>query len=967
MATYFQGSYLPAYKEFTPDYQFLASALQTRQAKYEAGHKALSDAYGKVVYGDLSRKDSNEIRDYYANDLSKQLEKAAQSDLSLGQNIDSAQNLFKPFYENDLIVKDLSFTKKYKQLMSDAEYFKSSTDPKVKDKYWTTGVEAMKFQMEDFLNADKETAIGMGMPSYVENPNLFKRVSEYFKDYKVDVKRDLINPSNPSYIITAQNGEQIKGDLYSLAQQVFMNDPNIQQAYYTDAYVKSRKFAKSAVESGMFNSEDEAKEAWATETISRIEDYQNEMLKKDKADLSLLKSVNVNWQNYEKTNTKPLTDEEVEIKNSIEDRYKQTIEKINSNAEKLASPVSNQELNTTDKLNKAYNLLTNYNLQNELFKASDSYSKLHSSTTFEVNPLELENLRHAHNLEAIAIKDKLEKEKKENDDDDLFGKRMGLNVSKTKLGTLEALTNEKGNLETDADIIAQNEEDFVVKFNNTFNNQIDDAVRIYEKLFPRKEDYTFNDLEAKSIVQLKEVLKDPKNSKAAADFISHVSELSKNASTINPNAVDDSFLASIRNLRQDTKNVNTLMQQKETFNDLMVKNLNDAITLGLVDISKEYKEFYQNNKELLFTKENGKQRLRTLDEFEKALNEKYPNSERFYKPEFKQGKKYVPANVGTMYTSSLGVSRTPEITREKAEKSEVQDFYETTKNIINKTLNGSFNVAIGENYFKTFNYKEANIGKSVDEMQPTGGTINPYYSASISDPYNLSVTKDEAAVNLLTNFKNQLENTPESELRFIEGDLAYQDQDSESSETARSLAYAILNASGNERLSKILPPFEIGYSQGYGNQSVIDKQEGAYVITFYDTKKELNNFYDKEARDNKKAPTTITVTFPKTKDRSNLNMGLKQMSNTEYVLANSESNSFKEVIPKGGEITVYFNSDKEIMADLSTLLILDDENKIVNNSINLTAEAKKRGVEVDDYLDFLYQKIERVAQQNSKK
>lgn len=109
MATYIKGSesFLPDIKPFTPDYKFLSAVLQTRTDKYDANFKATNDLYNKVVYADLSREDTKERRDQYADLISPQIEKISGMDLSLAQNADAARSVFAPFYDDDLTVKDI--------------------------------------------------------------------------------------------------------------------------------------------------------------------------------------------------------------------------------------------------------------------------------------------------------------------------------------------------------------------------------------------------------------------------------------------------------------------------------------------------------------------------------------------------------------------------------------------------------------------------------------------------------------------------------------------------------------------------------------------------------------------------------------------------------------------------------------------------------------------------------------------
>ena len=77
MATYIKGAdaYLPDIQPFTPDYKFLSQVVNTRTDKYDANFKATNDLYNKVVYADLSRQDTKDRRDQYAQQIGPQIEK----------------------------------------------------------------------------------------------------------------------------------------------------------------------------------------------------------------------------------------------------------------------------------------------------------------------------------------------------------------------------------------------------------------------------------------------------------------------------------------------------------------------------------------------------------------------------------------------------------------------------------------------------------------------------------------------------------------------------------------------------------------------------------------------------------------------------------------------------------------------------------------------------------------------------
>jgi hypothetical protein len=129
MATYLKGvkDYVPQLQTFKPDYKFLSDVLSVRQDRYDTNYKSLNDLYSKVVYADMSREDNNTQRDIYANQLSNGLKQVSGMDLSLAQNVDVAKGLFKPFFENKALVKDMTFTKMYQKEGSRVSAMKDSS------------------------------------------------------------------------------------------------------------------------------------------------------------------------------------------------------------------------------------------------------------------------------------------------------------------------------------------------------------------------------------------------------------------------------------------------------------------------------------------------------------------------------------------------------------------------------------------------------------------------------------------------------------------------------------------------------------------------------------------------------------------------------------------------------------------------------------------------------------------------
>ena len=125
MATYIPGvkDYIPKLQPFTPNYKFLQDVLQVRQDRYTNNFKALNNLYNQVVNADLSIEENRNTRDQYANNLSEKLKQVSGKDLSLQGNVEQAKALFKPFYEDDQLLYEvtrnlISLEMKYKNQQS---------------------------------------------------------------------------------------------------------------------------------------------------------------------------------------------------------------------------------------------------------------------------------------------------------------------------------------------------------------------------------------------------------------------------------------------------------------------------------------------------------------------------------------------------------------------------------------------------------------------------------------------------------------------------------------------------------------------------------------------------------------------------------------------------------------------------------------------------------------------------------
>lgn len=258
MATYLQSVQDRVEKVNPPqtDWQFEAQLLQTRQSKYDAGHKKLSDLYGKILNAGLSREDNIKARDDFFKIVDQDLKKIAGMDLSLDSNVSKAQNVFSQIYENDFLVKDMVWTKEFNNQMERAEGFRYCADPeKCGGQYWDDGVKYMQYKREEFKNASNKESLGFSNVQYVPYNNMMDKAIKYAKDAGLNVVQDKIDGR---YKVTTKNGELVVTPLTDMFRDLFGKNPQFQEMYKVKAYNERKDEIYNSVAMGEYASVKEA-------------------------------------------------------------------------------------------------------------------------------------------------------------------------------------------------------------------------------------------------------------------------------------------------------------------------------------------------------------------------------------------------------------------------------------------------------------------------------------------------------------------------------------------------------------------------------------------------------------------------------------------------------------------------------------------------------------------------------------
>ena len=898
MATYTQGTqpYLPNWQPFTPDYKFLSDVLDTKTNRYNTNYKELNDLYSRVVYSELSRTDTNQMRDQFSNSLGKQLELVSGMDLSLGENVDYAKQLFRPFYDEKIIVKDMLFTKKYKDDMQYANSLQQSPDEKMRELYWQPGVEALNYQMQDFRNASEEEALSMGLPQYVPDADLEQRTLEYLKKQGFDVTMESLSPEG-MWIVKDRNGNLITEQAYKMASRALLDDPIVQQAYYTDAYVKSRKFADSAIESGKFKSVSEGQDAWANEVINVYEKNLKIRELKEKADLTKLQDINVNWDSYVKNYGIISGSDEDKQLTSVKDELTAKLMSYQQTQHVLQNASTMDTKSTKGLLNKAYSLIMGYNMQDDLAAGVVAFSNINKSREIKVNEYYKQKLDHQHDFARIAQ----EHQNRMIEEDAKQINRIEIEKLKNRLsgsGFLQdlfggdpsgAVYNETGTesvkidpetglaVNKSYDNLSSQQTEILNYHQGVVNDNLEYALQALEKFYPNADNqYTLNaentgvfNTKVGSLPELRAYLSDPRNKVAAEGFIDKMHAIVKDPKTAmaaNPNFVKQNNGADFQQLRTrfDVANrqLDFVDNMQTQFMGIVSSNFDKAIQTDLTSETKrEGEAIAAGYPKIIQPSQNGSSRIISEAEFTeafvaKAKTEVPESSDYYYYNVGKQGlqMRQMMSNVGRMRPLSpeeemrraAALKNTPEkaggyLFNENKARVEAAESYRNQKAIINGTLSGVLNTEAEKGnkgkMFQSFDASSLMRGVPLDKMTAGDALKNPSYPSFI-DP--TTIGRDLQAQKNLTYLYRQIQKTSAQDLTFYAGDIGKASINIEGlkSDKVKALVnqfFLDLAAFQNNKASKTnMPRAKLTYSPVYGpnTEDGLGKTNAAYVIEF---------------------------------------------------------------------------------------------------------------------------------------
>lgn len=440
MATYLQGvtDYIPDYQPFQPDLNFYGNLLQTKQTQYDSNWKQLNNLYGQLYSADLTHDLNIQKKDQLLKQIDFNLKRVSGLDLSLEQNVNQAMQVFRPFYEDKYLMKDMAWTKNWKNTYESSNALKTSQDDKQRKQWWGTGIQGLELRRQMFKDATLEETLGMENAQYTPFVNATQEYMDLAKKYNIGAVQQLPDKSG-LYLVRKKNGELILPTLQNMFLAEYGNRPDIQDMYREKAFVERMNYAYQNKEK--FGSTLEAEKDYIKTKYDYIKNYAEQRNGKAQDELN--------------TNQNQIANVEKDVNNGdVRPQQKSYLDRLNQGLK--VNAVVAQE---TEKLNNQINdkqstgsvqgydedILSDMALarlkvdagyaaieaEQDIMRAANNYATANMEIEYKANPVGLEYLRHAHaqQRQSQGHRDRLAEIEKQNEAK-MFQKAVDYNVGK---------------------------------------------------------------------------------------------------------------------------------------------------------------------------------------------------------------------------------------------------------------------------------------------------------------------------------------------------------------------------------------------------------------------------------------------------------------------------------------------------------------------------------------------------------
>lgn len=177
MSTFVPGitDFIPDIQNFQPDWSTVDRTLRLKQGTYDSNYASLQGTYSGLLNMPQLRKDQIDKRDKFLKSAFKTLGDLSSVDLSLPENISSANNVFSPLYNDTEFLGNASLSKHYQQQEQYADSLRQKDGGK---EFSMDNLNYVRQQKNDYINEQSPDA----WRNYYSNKRSYESYYDYYKE-----------------------------------------------------------------------------------------------------------------------------------------------------------------------------------------------------------------------------------------------------------------------------------------------------------------------------------------------------------------------------------------------------------------------------------------------------------------------------------------------------------------------------------------------------------------------------------------------------------------------------------------------------------------------------------------------------------------------------------------------------------------------------------------------------------------
>jgi hypothetical protein len=301
-------------------------------------------------------------------------------------------------------MKDMAWTKNWKNTYGSANALKNSQDPKQRKQWWGIGIQGLELRRQMFKDATLDETLNMGNATYTPLVNVNQEYMDLAKKYDIGAVQTVPDQSG-LYLIKKKNGDLILPTLQNTFLAEYANRPDIQDMYREKAFVERMNYANQNAEKFGGNKL-EAEKEYIKDKYDWLKSYASDKNVKAQDELKTTKQLQGNLQ-------KEINQGNV---NPLQNNYAKSLDElfaVNSavadDAEKLNNQINDKQATATV---QGYDedILSDIELarlkvdagfasvaaEQDIITAANNYATLNMEVEYKPNPVGLEFLRDKH-------------------------------------------------------------------------------------------------------------------------------------------------------------------------------------------------------------------------------------------------------------------------------------------------------------------------------------------------------------------------------------------------------------------------------------------------------------------------------------------------------------------------------------------------------------------------------------------